>query len=117
MARVALLTGDLLFGSRLKGALEAAGHAVELLGNVGEARALATPADVLLVDLASGTVTDATELPAALPSSTRTLAFYAHVDADVRAAAEQAGFELVVPRSRIAREAGALVERLLSSAA
>jgi hypothetical protein len=41
-----------------------------------------------------------------------TLAFYAHVEADVRHRAEAAGFELVVPRSRMAREGAALVERL-----
>ena len=31
----------------------------------------------------------------------------------MRAAAEQAGFDLVVPRSRMAREGGALVDRLV----
>ena len=41
------------------------------------------------------------------------LAFYSHVEADVRASAEAAGFDLVVPRSRMAREAAALVERLV----
>jgi hypothetical protein len=40
------------------------------------------------------------------------LAFYAHVETDVKALAERAGFELVVPRSRMAREGPALVERL-----
>ena len=35
-----------------------------------------------------------------------TLAFYSHVEVDVRAQAEQAGFDLVVPRSRMAREGG-----------
>jgi hypothetical protein len=44
-----------------------------------------------------------------------TLAFYSHVEADVKTAAEEAGFDLVVPRSRIAREGAAvLVDRLLS---
>jgi hypothetical protein len=41
-----------------------------------------------------------------------TLAFYSHVDADVRERATQAGFDLVVPRSRMAREGAALVAGL-----
>ena len=39
-----------------------------------------------------------------------TLGFYSHVEQDVRRAAEAAGFTRVVPRSRMAREAAALVE-------
>jgi hypothetical protein len=42
----------------------------------------------------------------------RTLAFYSHVDVEVRERAERAGFDLVVPRSRMAREGADLVERL-----
>ena len=41
----------------------------------------------------------------------RTLAFYSHVDA-TSAARPGGGFDLVVPRSRMAREGAALVERL-----
>src|SRR5437764_122638 len=44
-----------------------------------------------------------------------TLGFFAHVDTEVRERAEEAGFDLVVPRSRIAREAPTLVERLSST--
>ena len=42
------------------------------------------------------------------------LGFYAHVDQDTRRRAEEAGFDLVVPRSRMNREGPALVERLLA---
>jgi hypothetical protein len=41
------------------------------------------------------------------------IGFYAHVDQDVRRRAEQAGFDLVVPRSRMNREMAGLVEGLL----
>ena len=41
------------------------------------------------------------------------LAFYSHVEQDVRRRAEAAGIERVVPRSRMAREAAALVESIL----
>ena len=44
------------------------------------------------------------------------LAFYSHVEADVRALATEAGFELVVPRSRMAREGAELVSRWLADA-
>src|ERR687898_899597 len=39
-----------------------------------------------------------------LVGEAKTLAFYSHVDADVRRRALAAGFDLVVPRSRMARE-------------
>jgi len=42
-----------------------------------------------------------------------TLGFYAHVDPAVREAALAAGFDVVVPRSRFAREGVALVEQLI----
>ena len=45
-------------------------------------------------------------------SETRTLGVYSHVDADTKRRADAAGFDLVVPRSRMAREGPQLVERL-----
>ena len=101
MARVALLCPDLLFGSKLQGALAAAGH--EVLPPDAEA-------DLLVVDLTS----DSEERIAASAGATSPrLGFYAHVEQDVRRRAEEAGFERVVPRSRMAREPAALVEALL----
>ena len=44
------------------------------------------------------------------------LAFYSHVESEVREQALAAGFELVVPRSRIAREGPALLDGLLATA-
>ena len=96
MARVALHTPDLLFGSKVEGALRAAGHEV-VLGGEGE---------VAVVDLTEG------EVPA--PPGVPTVAYYLHTDQDTRARAEAAGYDLVVPRSRVNREAAALVERLLA---
>ena len=43
---------------------------------------------------------------------TATLGVYSHVHHDVKLRAEAAGFDLVVPRSRMAREGADLVERL-----
>ena len=41
------------------------------------------------------------------------LGYYSHVDVETRKTAEAAGVDLVVPRSRMARELPALVEGLL----
>ena len=105
MPRVALLCPDLLFGSKLEGALTAAGHRVTRVETVDMARAAAGDADVLVVDLTAG-FPEGTE-SAGVPR----LGFYSHVDVETRRRAEAAGFDLVVPRSRMVREAVALVER------
>jgi hypothetical protein len=115
VARVVAFVPDLLFGSNVVGALSAAGHEPVLASSPEQLRTELSGADLLVVDL-----TDAAEariaLVRALPrEGVKTLAFYSHVEADVRAAAEQAGFDLVVPRSRMAREGGALVDRLLAT--
>jgi len=109
VARVVAWIPDLLFGSNVVGSLSAAGHQVQLVSELG----LAAPdADVLVVDLTSD-VDERLERIAALPrGGARTLAFYSHVETEVRERAEHAGLDLVVPRSRMAREGGALVERL-----
>jgi hypothetical protein len=110
VASVALLCPDLLFGSKLEGGLRAAGHEVARYSDVEAARA--ADADVLVVDLTSD-VDDRVTLGGV--SERPTLAFYSHVEQDVRQRADAAGFDLVVPRSRMAREMGALVERLAAS--
>ena len=107
MARVVAVVPDLLFGSKVQGMLAAAGHEVELVGSADDARSRA--ADVVIVDLTAGEP-DPTGIVGRVP----TLAFYSHVEADVRARAEEAGYDLVVPRSRMAREGAVLVERLVA---
>ena len=112
MAKVALLCPDLLFGSKLEGGLRAAGHEVTRYAGADDARAAAAASDVLVVDL---TAEPDAGLALGDVSEARTLAFYSHVEQDVRQRADEAGFDLVVPRSRMAREMGALVERLAAS--
>jgi hypothetical protein len=113
MARVVALVADLLFGSNLVGTLRAAGHDVELVGSLA-GLASAGEHDVLVVDLASGAFEPAAVLAAGGGGSrrARSLASYAHVDPTAREAALRAGFDRVVPRSRLARDAGALVDEL-----
>lgn len=108
MARVTALVPDLLFGSNVQGALAAAGHEVQLVGSSG---AVDATADVLVVDLMAEGVD-----PAALAQlGPKTLGFFAHVEPDVRARAVAAGFDLVVPRSRMHREGAALVAKLAAA--
>jgi hypothetical protein len=104
MARVAAVIPDLLFGSRVKGALEAAGHEVQLVATAEGTDG----ADVLVVDL----MADRVDVEALAARPARTLGFFAHVEPAVRERALAAGFDQVVPRSRMAREGGELVSRL-----
>jgi DNA-binding NarL/FixJ family response regulator len=121
MARVLALVPDLLFGSRVQAGLAAAGHDVELIGDADQLRERLTapgapPAAVLVVDLTDSSFDGAGILESVVQEGhlgqARTLAFYSHVEAAVRERAEQAGFDLVVPRSRMAREGPELVTRL-----
>jgi CheY-like chemotaxis protein len=117
VARVVALVPDLMFGSRVVSMLEAAGHEVTLTPHEDEARAETEFADVLVVDLTTDAV-DGTRLVDSMAAGgelhgKRSLAFYSHVEADVRERAQAAGFDLVVPRSRMNREGAALVEGLL----
>lgn len=132
MARVVALIPDLLFGSRVQGQLVAAGHAVELVGDAGRVRerlagaegaqvagatgARMAHAEVLVVDLTDPDL-DGAALVGELSDEgvldgVGTLGFFAHVDPAVRERALAAGFDQVVPRSRMAREGAELVTRL-----
>ncbi|HVP01860.1 MAG TPA: hypothetical protein VMT10_04760 [Solirubrobacteraceae bacterium] len=116
MARVVAVASDLLFGSRIQAALAGAGHEVRLVPGEAQARAALPGTDVLVVDLA-GDPQAGTALVAALRAegalgTTRTLGCYSHVDTATRERAERAGFDLVVPRSRMNREGPELVARL-----
>ncbi len=117
MARVAALIPDLLFGSKVQSALQAAGHEVDLIAGEVEAWDEVGGIDLLVVDLTSPDV-DGVELFETLATGgelheVRTLGFFAHVEPEVRDRALQAGFDVVVPRSRMAREGAQLVDRLL----
>lgn len=116
MARVLALIPDLLFASRVQSALSGAGYEVDLLSDPRALPGALDSAELLIVDL-TGEL-DGAELVAGLSaegllSGRGTLGFYAHVDQSTRQRAERAGFDLVVPRSRMAREGSALVARLL----
>jgi DNA-binding response OmpR family regulator len=110
VARVVALATDLFFGSKIEGTLGAAGHEVKVISDVENALAAAGDADVVIADLDAPGL-DPSRLVARL-SGTPLLGFYSHVDVKTKSRAEAAGFDLVVPRSRMAREMAELVERL-----
>ena len=101
VAKVAVLCPDLLFGSKIEGALTKAGHT------------LAEPgvADVVIADVEAIDPVEAVNAAAGAP----TLGFYPHVDVALRDAAQDAGFDRVVPRSRMSREMVELVDWLLEA--
>lgn len=119
MARIGLLCPDLLFGSKVVGMLAAAGHEVTPVAGADDLRSGAA-FDALVVDLTAEVderLAVMEELRAGeVLDAVATLAFYSHVETDTRARAEAAGFDRVVPRSRMAREGAALVDALLANA-
>ena len=108
MARVVSIAGDLMLASRVDSALTAAGHNVILAPSLAEAPL--DQAELLVADL------DVEDPEALVGLGVPVLGYYSHVDAETRKAAEAAGVDLVVPRSRMARELPQLVERLLDEA-
>ena len=113
MARVVAFVPDLLFGSNVLGALRASGNDAVLVSRAEDLAAAIAGADVLVVDLTADVDERiALSAPALGPDGPRTLAFFSHVERDVRAEAQRAGFDLVVPRSRMARAAGELIDQL-----
>jgi hypothetical protein len=105
VARVLSIATDLMLASRVDAMLSAAGHEVVLAGSLEDASP--GEADLVVADLA---VAD----PAALGAlEAPVLGYYSHVDVETRRSAEAAGIDLVVPRSRMARELPRLAEGLL----
>lgn len=104
MARV-LAIADLMMGSKVQATLTAAGHEVALSPSLQEADL--SDVELVVADL------DAENPDALVGLGVPVLGFYSHVNAETRAVAEAAGVDLVVPRSRLARELPQLAARLL----
>ena len=106
MGRVLAFAPDLMFASRIEATLTAIGHRVELAGGGIDATQLAG-ADLIVVDL------DREPADPVVGHGVPVLGFYSHTDIDTRRRAEEAGVDLVVPRSRMAREMPELVAGLM----
>ncbi|MDQ2629505.1 MAG: hypothetical protein M3Y75_00830 [Actinomycetota bacterium] len=105
MARVLSISNDLMLGSRVAETLKAAGHDVDSSPSIEETTW--DGVDLIVADL------DVENPEALVGLGMPVLGYYSHVDVDTRKTAEAAGVDLVVPRSRMARELPALVEGLL----
>ncbi|MBJ7458535.1 MAG: hypothetical protein JHD02_05035 [Thermoleophilaceae bacterium] len=103
--KVRLVSGDLLFGSKVEGMIRAAGY---------EPVASADPELALVVIDLTDSSTDAEAALSGARGELKipALAYYAHTDDDIRKSAIAAGFDLVVPRSRMMREGAELISRL-----
>jgi hypothetical protein len=105
VARIVAIAPELLLGTRIQETLTASGHEVTLSPSVGEAPL--QEAELLIADLER-------ENPEAVVGlGIPVLGFYPHTDTELREVAEAAGVDLVVPRSRLAREMPQLVDGLL----
>jgi hypothetical protein len=106
VARVLAVSSDLLLGSKVEAMLSAAGHEVMLAPALAEAPLEGV--ELIVADL------DGQSPEALVGLGVPVLGYYSHVDVETKEAAEAAGVDLAVPRSRMARELPQLAERLLS---
>jgi hypothetical protein len=107
VARVLSIATDLMLGSRVTETLSAAGH--EVVSSASMEETTWDGIDLIVADL------DVENPEALVGLGMPVLGYYSHVDVETREAAEAAGVDLVVPRSRMARELPALAERLLDA--
>jgi hypothetical protein len=107
LARVLSISADLMLGSRVQETLTAAGH--EVLTSPSVAEASWDGIDLIVADL------DLENPEALVGLGMPVLGYYSHVDVETRRAAEAAGVDLAVPRSRMARELPDLVKGLLDA--
>lgn len=101
MARVLCMVDDLMLQSKVTETLRSAGH--EVVAPTDDDAGV----EVIVADL------DAIAVEAVAGMKPPKLGFCRHTDVAAREAAEKAGFERVVPRSRMARELPELVAGLL----
>jgi hypothetical protein len=106
MARVLSISTDLMLGSRVQETLAAAGH--EVVSAPALEQTTWDGVDLIVADL------DVENPEALVGLGMPVLGYYSHVDVDTKKTAEAAGVDLVVPRSRMARELPALAEKLLA---
>ena len=115
MARVVAYVPDLLFGSNVLSQLSAAGHEVVLVSDRQSLDRAVHGAEAIVVDLTVDARERIADVRARRPDRVKVLAFYSHVESEVREAAGAAGFERVIPRSRMAREGASVLDGLLAA--
>lgn len=100
------MAADLLLGSKVEAMLKATGHDVTLAPSLADAPL--DEAELIVADL------DAENPEALVGLGIPVLGYYSHVNAETKEAADAAGIDLAVPRSRMARELPQLASKLLS---
>jgi acetylornithine deacetylase/succinyl-diaminopimelate desuccinylase-like protein len=106
VASVLSIATDLMLGSKVEAQLTAAGHEVTTAAAIEETTW--DGKDLIVADL------DAENPEALVGLGIPVLGYYSHVDVATKEAAEAAGIDLAVPRSRMARELPELAAKLLS---
>ncbi len=107
VAKIAVISSELMLGTRIEATLTAAGHDVQLANSLTESSIL-DDADLVVADVGH----ENSEVLVGLGYPV--LGYYQHTDVATREAAEGAGVDIVVPRSRLVREMPELVEKLLA---
>jgi len=105
VARVLAISTDLLLGSKVEAMLRAAGHEVTIAPGLEGAPLGGT--ELIVADL------DAADAAALVGHGIPVLGYYSHVDVETKQRAEAASVDLVIPRSRMARELPELATKLL----
>jgi DNA-binding response OmpR family regulator len=105
LARVVVVATDLMLASRVTTSLSSSGHEVE--------QASTAPDEVDGVDLIVADL-DAVDSEQLGQLRVPVLGFHQHTDVETKRRAEDAGIDLVVPRSRMVRELPQLVDRVLA---
>ncbi|MBJ7348670.1 MAG: hypothetical protein JHC87_08895, partial [Thermoleophilaceae bacterium] len=105
--KAVLLCADLLFGSKVEALVAEAGLTCVTCTTPAACEPLLADAELLIVDLSDESFDACVNLrtwsDGALLGEAITLGYYQHVDDATRVAALAAGFDQVVPRSRLFR--------------
>lgn len=108
MQTAVAVTRDLLFSTKISGTGQALGIGVQVTGSADVVQKALSSGEVRLVIVDMALPQDVAcaciQAASAHPSSPEILAFYSHVDAAARDAAQSAGAQQVMPRSKFSAE-------------
>ena len=119
MSRTILaIVPDLLVASRIEEAAKRVGASVVMAGSPGEAVSLldSEQPDLIIVDIAMPGLDAVAMAAAGRELGVPVVAFYPHVDVELRRSARRAGIEHVYARSRFLRETAGILSGMLEAA-
>ncbi|MDZ4684154.1 MAG: hypothetical protein SH850_03640 [Planctomycetaceae bacterium] len=114
---IVLITRDVFFASKITGTAALLGLKTVTVSGSDQVAEVVTGSEIsgLILDLGSGVSPEQAMQSLPVESRERTIAFGAHVDTEALAAAAQAGFHTVLPRSRFSAELPQLLRGLSES--